>query len=143
MDSWAWPDFREQHGRSGASLYLDLFCCNYSCSPIKLQLSGHTGSRLFKNNIIHKDCTTYNAASKPHWFHAYLRITIFINVAQLLRNFPEATYRVAPGSRATPGLVSQARLHPHPRREESGQMPIPSSFVTRRKFFSVLIDLDA
>ena len=31
---------------------------------------------------------------------------------------------------------------PHPRGEESGQMPIPSLFLTRQKFFGVLIGLD-
>ena len=67
-----------------ASLHLDLFCCNYSRSPIRLQPLGHTGSHLLTNNNIHKDCTTYNAAIQPDWFQAYLRITIFINVAQLL-----------------------------------------------------------
>ena len=66
-----------------------MFCCNYNCCPIRLQLLSLTGSRLLMNNNIHKDCATYNAASPPHWFHAYLRITIFINVAQLLYNFLE------------------------------------------------------
>ena len=58
-----------------------------AASPIRLQLLNHTGSHLLKNNNIHKDCAIYNAASQPHWFHAYLRITTLINVEQLLYNF--------------------------------------------------------
>ena len=32
---------------------------------------------------------TYNAVSQPHWFYAYIRITIFLNVAQLFYNILE------------------------------------------------------
>ena len=38
---------------------------------------------------------------------------------------------------------SLAGQTPHPRGEESGQMPIPSSFLTGQELFNVLIDLDA
>ena len=39
------------------------------------------------------------------------------------------------------GIVSRARLSPHPRGGESGQIPIMISFLTRQEFLGVLIGL--